>query len=68
MKPYYQILHELRIKQNLSQKQVAEILKISQNRYSRYERGINQMPLRHLATLCRFYGVSADFVLGLEKE
>ena len=30
--------------------------------------GINAMPIGHLCTLCRFYGVSADYVLGLERK
>lgn len=33
--------------------------------YSRYEKGENELPLRHLVTLCRYYRVSADYILGL---
>ena len=33
--------------------------------HSRYENGINELPLRHLITLCGFYRVSADLILGL---
>ena len=29
------------------------------------ERGANELPIRHLLTLCRYYRVSADFILGL---
>jgi hypothetical protein len=36
--------------------------------YARYERGANELPLRHLTALCRFYNVSADFVLGLAPD
>ena len=38
----------------------------SQTMYARYERGGSELPIRHLITLCRYYQVSADFVLGLE--
>ena len=32
--------------------------------YARYERGANELPLRHLLTLAEYYGVSADYLLG----
>jgi len=32
--------------------------------YARYERGANEMPIRHLIALCKFYNVSADYLLG----
>lgn len=32
--------------------------------YARYERGANELPLRHLVALCRLYRVSADYLLG----
>ena len=32
--------------------------------YARYERGANELPIRHLLTLCSYYGVSADYILG----
>ena len=34
----------------------------------RYERGANELPIRHLIVLCRYYGVSADYLLGLSDE
>ena len=46
--------------------EIADILDTSQTMYARYERGANELPLRHLITLCKYYGVSADFILGLE--
>ncbi|MBQ1255992.1 MAG: helix-turn-helix transcriptional regulator [Clostridia bacterium] len=52
---------------DLTQKEVAAVLNTTQQVYSRYEKGINEMPVRHLITLVRFYGVSADYVLGLSK-
>ena len=41
------------------------MLGTSQTMYARYERGANELPIRHLLTLCRYYRVSADFILGL---
>ena len=66
MKPYYQILRELREDRDLKQSAVAHLLGTTQQVYSRYENGVNELPLHHLVTLCRFYRVSADYVLGLD--
>ena len=35
--------------------------------YARYERGANELPIRHLIKLCQYYHVSADYFLGLSK-
>lgn len=66
MKKYYEILRELREDNDLKQSDIARLLGTTQQVYSRYENGINEMPVRHLITLCRYYGVSADIVLGLK--
>ena len=67
MKAYFEVLRGLREDRDLTQKQIATLLGTTQQVYSRYENGINEMPVRHLVALCRFYHVSADYVLGLEK-
>ena len=41
------------------------MLGTSQTMYARYERGANELPIRHLLTLCRYYRVFADSILGL---
>ena len=57
-------LRGLREDNDLTQAQVAEILGTSQTMYARYERGANELPIRHLVSLCRLYNVSADYLLG----
>lgn len=64
---YYEKLKQLRIDNDLFQKDVAKVLKIDQQYYSRYENGKNELPIRHLRTLCIFYGVSADYILDLPE-
>ena len=66
MPSYMQRLRNLREDHDMTQKQIAQILGTSQTMYARYERGGSELPIRHLITLCRYYQVSADFVLGLE--
>ena len=65
VKEYYEIIRELREDHDLTQQDVANVLKTTQQVYSRYENGTNEMPIRHLKTLCRLYRVSADYILGL---
>lgn len=65
---YYERLKELRTDKDLLQKDIAELLEIDQQYYSKYERGLNELPIRHLKKLCLFYGVSADYILGLPDD
>ncbi len=64
---YCSIIRDLREDADLTQTQVAEILGTSQTMYARYERGANELPIRHLLTLCELYKVSADYLLGRTK-
>lgn len=66
MKEYWEIMRELREDHDLRQEDIARLLGTTQQVYSRYEKGINELPIRHLKTLCRFYHVSVDYVLGLK--
>jgi transcriptional regulator with XRE-family HTH domain len=68
MKNYNEILRELRTDKDLTQAQVAEVLNIRQEYYSKYELGKRPLPIHHLKKLCQFYGVSADYILGLPKS
>jgi len=66
-KTYYEKLTELRTDTDRTQNDIAKVLGISQQQYHLYESGKRDLPLRHLATLCRLYRVSADYILGLPK-
>ena len=68
MKEYWQVLRKLREDRDIKQSTIARLLGTTQQVYSRYENGINEMPIRHLRTLCEFYGVSADYVLSLKSR
>ena len=65
---YLKRLRDLREDHDKTQQEIAEILGTSQTMYARYERGANELPIHHLVTLCKYYKVSADFVLGLRDE
>ena len=65
---YVRILRDLREDADKTQTQIAEVLGTSQTMYARYERGANELPIHHLITLSKYYGVSTDYLLGLSKE
>ena len=64
MKSYVDRLKELREDNDLMQKDIANILNTTQQVYSRYENGTNEIPIHHIITLSRFYKVSCDYILG----
>lgn len=68
MSTFLERLRGLREDNDLTQTQVAQVLGTSQTMYARYERGANELPLRHLVTLCRLYNVSADLLLGTAPD
>lgn len=65
---YSQIIRNLREDHDLTQAQIAEIIGTTKNQIGKYERGEQDMPIRHLVSLCNYYKVSADFILGLPKN
>ena len=58
MEKYVKRIRDLREDHDLTQQQLAEILGTSQTMYARYERGANELPIRHLMALCKLYNVS----------
>lgn len=64
---YNSRLRELREDNDLNRKDVADTLQIDQSYYAKYENGKHDLPIRHLITLCLYYHVSADYILGLPK-
>ena len=61
-------IRAIRTEKGLSQMDVAEVINTTQQQYCKYENGQNEIPVRHVITLCKFYGVSADWLLGLKEE
>lgn len=61
-------MRNLREDNDLTQKEVAALLETSQTMYARYERGANEMPIRHLIRLAKYYNVTTDYLLGLSND
>ena len=67
-KIYVKRIRDLREDSDKTQQEIADILGTSQTMYARYERGANELPIRHLIVLCQYYKVSADYILGLSDK
>ncbi len=65
---YVKKIRDLREDHDKTQKQIADYLHTSQTMYARYERGANELPIRHLIALCIYYQVSADYILGIQLK
>lgn len=65
LKDYKTKLYELRIDNDLRQEDVANILSCTKQAYGNYENGKRALPIEYLTLLCKFYKVSADYILGL---
>ncbi|MBE6806108.1 MAG: helix-turn-helix transcriptional regulator [Ruminococcaceae bacterium] len=64
---YIDRLTELRIDKDIDQKEIAKLLDCQQSAISKYEQRRNKYKIEDLIKLCIFYGVSADYILGLPK-
>ena len=65
---YTKRLRDLREDNDKTQQEVADYLNTSQTMYARYERGANEMPIRHLIKLSHLYNVSTDYILCLTNN
>ena len=62
---YAERIRELREDKDLTQRQIADMLGVAQTTYSQYELSKRSMPIDYLIALCRYYNVSADYILGI---
>ena len=62
---YYPRLKDLREDNDLTQAAVAQILFITQQQYSLYERGYRDIPTSALIKLAEIYNTSVDYILGV---
>ena len=60
-------LKHTRIDHDHEQKEVAEILKVSEKQVIRYEKDRQEMGIQKLKDFCLYYHVSADYILGLPR-
>ena len=61
---YYQRLKDLREDADKNQAQIADVLNISQQHYSQYERGVRELPMHLFIILADYYNASLDYMAG----
>ena len=61
-------IRDLREDRDLTQREIAEYLRIKQNTYSQYENGQRQLPIEFFIALAKYYNTSTDYILGLTDE
>jgi len=59
-------LKEIRKEKKITQQEVAEKLHISQSYYARIEKGKGILTDKIIITLCKYFNISADELLGLK--
>lgn len=65
---YYKRIRELREDHDLTQRQLATYLNITQPQYFRYEQGYRDIPTDLLIALAKKYQTSTDYILGLTNN
>ncbi len=68
MDNYYPRIKDLREDHDMSQQEVADYLGMKQPQYSRYERGLRDVPTDVLIKLARLYKTTTDYLLGITNE
>ena len=63
---YRERLRSLREDRDLTQSEIGKLLNKSQQGYNHIEAGRAELKIEDLAKLCRFYQVSADYIIGLK--
>ena len=65
---YFKRIYDLRIDHDKTQQDIADYLQCNRQVYARYERGLREIPVSMLIRLAEYYGVSADYILGISKR
>lgn len=61
---YYNRIKEVREDKGYTQNDIAKILNTTQQQYSKYELGIQIIPLEKINTLANYYNTSIDYLVG----
>lgn len=60
----FQRIQDLRVDSDLTQKEMSEILHISQRSYSHYETDSRNIPIEMLIRIANYYQISLDYLVG----
>ncbi len=68
MDNYYRRIKDLREDNDVTQQEICDYLNMKQPQYSRYERGIRDVPSDVLIKLAKYYKTSVDYILELTDK
>ena len=68
IKMYYNRLKEIREDNSLTQSDIAKVLNTTQQQYSKYELGIQILPLEKINIQANYYNTSIDYLIGRTDE
>jgi len=61
-------IKELRESMSMTQAELARVLSLSRNAINSYEQGFSVPSVSNLVELCKFFNVSADYLLELDDS
>jgi hypothetical protein len=61
-------LKKIREDKDYKQSDIAKVLNTTQQQYSKYELGLQVIPVERLVKLAKFYNTSVDYLIGLTNE
>jgi len=65
---FMQRFKELRKEKGLSKAQLGESAGMNPSQLSKYELGRNEPTMSVIIKLCKYFGVSSDYLIGLKDE
>ena len=65
---HFQRLEDLRVDADMTQQEVADVLRCKREVYRRYEKGIYEIPCWAVVELANYYKTSTDYILGLTDK
>jgi len=65
---FFKRIGDLRIDNDKTQQEIADMLVCNRQVYARYERGIREIPVSMLIKLAQYYNVSVDYMIGLSDK
>lgn len=68
MSKFSENLKTLRIENNIGQIELAEKLKVSKGIISLWENDKREPTLQNIISLCKFFNVSSDYLIGLKND
>ncbi len=68
MKPFIQQIKEIRTQNKKTQEEIGNVLGITKQQYQLYESGKREIKVNQIITLCQYYNISPEYILGFTDE